>query len=452
MNRVKKMGLNFTQTAPFILTNTIIFVPYLLFLSISTSVSVETTFPVVLFYCCRMTGIFLVKRLPAGLTSNTLLMMSLLLGCVGAVFGVIGAFFFPCYSIAGIFLGLSAAWLTPANVTVNLHEKQQGFVNMKGKKYIFALLLLIILGCTFLLPGVIQLTAVFAYYTLLYICAYHTVKHYPQYDLDFKDSTQQLIAKKEAVLFVLFFSLLLIIRSARLLVDIRIYEGAVLASSLLLLVGGWLLVSGRKDWRLPSWLNLLTFFVGMCLNFLLLFGTFYVRAVHSNTEVVTLLYLPYMLGKIGSLLFKNKLLKLFPAATSLQVYMTGSAIGLLLLLLPPIPFPIGILVISFFVSATSSHLNQVFYQTESLHVDQRIIAKYTIQSKGSICHQGLLLLTVWVLMKVNHVPLTTFLQLTGRITHSSTGMLIMHSVRYLSCGFFLIMLGYIAYVGRKKQV
>lgn len=131
--KLKRFGRNFTQTTPFILSNTIILIPYLLFLGITDSHNWLTILPFTLFYAFRMTGLFLVNSLRFGLDSYTLLMIALLMGGTGSLLGILGVFYFPLFYFSSVLLGLSAAWLVPANITVNFHEKTQGFINMDGK-------------------------------------------------------------------------------------------------------------------------------------------------------------------------------------------------------------------------------------------------------------------------------------------------------------------------------
>ncbi len=113
--KLKRFGRNFTQTTPFILSNTVIFIPYLLFLGLTDSHNWLTILPFTLFYAFRMTGLFLVNSLRFGLDSYTLLMIALLIGGAGSLLGILGVFYFPLFYFSSVLLGLSAAWLVPAN-------------------------------------------------------------------------------------------------------------------------------------------------------------------------------------------------------------------------------------------------------------------------------------------------------------------------------------------------
>ena len=90
--KLKRFGRNFTQTTPFILSNTVILIPYLLFLGITDSHNWLTILPFTLFYAFRMTGLFLVNCLRFGLDSYTLLMIALLIGGAGSLLGIFGKY------------------------------------------------------------------------------------------------------------------------------------------------------------------------------------------------------------------------------------------------------------------------------------------------------------------------------------------------------------------------
>ena len=77
------------------------------------------------------------------------------------------------------------------------------------------------------LPAPTQIAASFTIYTLFYVMAYHTVSHYPRYELDFKDIKRNLVATRELVLFLIFFGLLFLLRNARLLFDERLFDLAI---------------------------------------------------------------------------------------------------------------------------------------------------------------------------------------------------------------------------------
>ena len=109
--KLKRFGRNFTQTTPFILSNTVILIPYLLFLGITDSHNWLTILPFTLFYAFRMTGLFLVNSLRFGLDSYTLLMIALLIGGTGSLLGILGVFYFPLFYFSSVLLGQHGLYL-----------------------------------------------------------------------------------------------------------------------------------------------------------------------------------------------------------------------------------------------------------------------------------------------------------------------------------------------------
>ncbi|MGX7149703.1 hypothetical protein [Enterococcus ureasiticus] len=450
MSKLKELARNCLQVAPFILSNTIIFIPYFLFLNLSDGASVERVLPFVLFYTFRMTGIFLLKSFKLALTSFNVLIISILIGGAGCLIGMLGQFYFPAYLFSAVLLGLSASWLPSANTTVNYHEKQQGYSALTGRKYLFILLILGGVIASLMLTKELRIPLVLGEYTLLYIAAYHTVTHYPDYEIDFNEVDKQVISIKEFFLFLFFFVLLLFIRSARLLFDPQLLDIGIIGFSVLFVITAWYLNRQRKVWKLPLWLNLLTFANGMCMNFLLLFGTFYVSLRLGIDRLTANLYVPYILGIIGSAVVIKFLYRLFPKVDVRIIHLGGFIFSLFLLLFRPL-FPIGIFLLSCFISATGNFLNQKYYQEENLPQDTRIITKFSTQTKGSVMHQLLLMSTLWLLAKQAQLPAKTVLQITAHRTHNPVALQLVEHVHIISIIGLMLFFSFIFYEVVKNE-
>lgn len=384
--KLKRFGRNFTQTTPFILSNTIILIPYLLFLGITDSHNWLTILPFTLFYAFRMTGLFLVNSLRFGLDSYTLLMIALLMGGTGSLLGILGVFYFPLFYFSSVLLGLSAASFT--------------------------------------------------IYTLFYVMAYHTVSHYPRYELDFKDIKRNLVATRELVLFLVFFGLLFLLRNARLLFDERLFDLAVYGFLVLFIVFVFVLGHQKKEWKLPSWLNLFTFLNGMLGNFLFLFSSFYVGILYGLEKLPFYMYFPYAAGLIAAKIVGPLILKRLswsPLATQLL----GLSSSLLVLLIPN-GFAIGVFLLSFWHVVTGSWLNKEYYQTDvAIPMDRRIIAKYTTQNKGSVIHQFLLMTLLFILAKEMGEPIHLLLIMLnhGAVPIASAQLLIL--AKWINVGLLM---------------
>ncbi|MGX7245788.1 hypothetical protein ACWOC1_13175 [Enterococcus quebecensis] len=442
MSKLKELARNCLQVAPFILSNTIIFIPYFLFLSLSDGTTMERILPFVLFYTFRMTGIFLLKSFKLALTSFNILIISILIGGIGCLVGVMGQFYFPAYLFSAVLLGLSASWLPAANTTVNYHEKQQGYFPLTGRKYLFILLILGGVIASLTMTRELRIPLVLGEYVLLYVAAYHTVTHYPDYEIDFNEVNQKVVSVKEFFLFLSFFVLLLFIRSARLLFNPQLLDIGIVGFSVLFLISAWYLNRQRKTWKLPLWLNLLPFAVGMCMNFLLLFGTFYVSLRLGADQLVLNLYLPYLLGIVGSAVFIKFLYRLFPEVDPKIVQLSAFIVSLFFLLFRPL-FPAGIFLLSLCISATGNFLNQLYYQEKLLPQDQRIITKYSIQTKGSVTHQLLLMSVLWLLVEQENLPVKTVLQITAHRTNNPAAIQLVEQVHIISVAGLILFFSFI---------
>ncbi|HJE81159.1 hypothetical protein ABE867_10805 [Enterococcus gallinarum] len=436
VQRIKKWLVTFAQTTPFLLSNTVIVIPYLLFLGLNDGKSWLTILPFTLFYTLRMTGIFLIRSIRLGLDSYTLLIGALLMGGVGAFAGVLGVYYFPFFYLSGSLLGLSASWLVPTNRTVNLHEKNLGFINMTRKKVPFALFLLILLLVVMEWSGTTKLIAAFGLYTMFYVMAYHTVTHYPRYSIDFKQMNSKVIAFKELLLFLIFFLLLFLLRNARLLANIQLLDWAIYGFFFLFLGAVFYLGRAKKHWKLPSWLNVLTFLNGMLGNFVFLFGALYLGSLHGTEALTRYLYLPYLGGMILSMILGKRILQGISPNT-VPVLLGGLALSLFVLLFPQ-SFVLGLFLLSFWQSLTSSWLNQRYAQEPSLPVDQRMIAKFTTQNKGSVTHQFVMMAFLLIMTTLFDRPMNILLQLSGNDPLSSPDLHVLNDAKWLNCGILMV--------------
>ena len=438
MSIIKNTIRQFMQAAPFVLSNTIIFVPYLLFIGLSNGVKLETTLPFVLFYTFRMTGIFLLRSFKGKIETFTILIVSIIFGGLGCFFGLTAQFFFPLYYLSAILIGLSAAWLPAANTTVNFYEKEQGVSVFKKENSLFAMVSLVVLIVSLNLSASSRMSIVLLEYGALYIAAYHTITHFPSYEIDFNEVDRKVVSVKEFILFLVFFVLLLFIRLARMLFNTNFLLIGVTGFSLLFLLAAWYFNRQRKTWKLPAWLNIFTFVTGMCNNFMLLFGTFYVAIRLGSDKIVTHLYTPYILGILLSGIIVKQLYHLLPKQDLKVLHVYGFLLSLFVLLFSPV-FSVGIFLLSIFTSATGSFLNKTYYQEEILPKDERVITKYSTQTKGSICHQLLLVTLLWLLIQEKQLPLITVLKITQHRAINTAAISVVEKIHLISILLLMVL-------------
>lgn len=443
MEAIKNFLRQFTQTTPFVLSNTMIVIPYLLFMHLIDPRMSVTVLPFVLFYTFRVTGIFLIRGLYRSIDQYTLLMVALLVGGIGSFLTLMGTLNFTFYLFGSLFLGVSAAWLPPANTSVNLFEKSKGFQSMSSRRYLVALIILLPLffGTMIALP--LQAVIVPSIVTLYFVCAYHTVKHYPHYEMDFKELTKHVFSFSELTWFILFFIALFLLRSGRLLFDESMLNGAIILFSGIFMFAVVIVHQVKDRWKLPLWQNALTFLNGMLGNFIFLFGAFYVAVYKGAASQGLYLFLPYLLGVIGSLVLAGKVRKSFK--NDLIVQLIGLTVGLLLLSVRVL-FPLAIFVLTFFQKGTSSWLNRLYYQTESIDKQQRITAKYSTSNKGSITHQFILMFLMLIALQIKDLPDKDIFLL--RSLHTTEILATMDIVKFASIIILLVGIGLIGRIGK----
>ncbi|MGL4696229.1 hypothetical protein [Enterococcus larvae] len=431
---------------PFVLTNTITFIPYLVFLTMHTGTDMESVLPFVLFYTVRMTGIFLLKSFRLGLATLHVLILSLISGGIGSFFGILGEWWSPCYLLSAVLLGLSAAWLPPANTTVKYQRKELEVKKETNGFFGFAFLVVLLglfLGALVLdFPG--KRLVIFGEYLLLYVAAFRGIKNYPIPDRKVDKMDQKTFYMKEFLLFMVYFILLIIIRLARAMFDSEYLTIAIIGFSAFLIIAAWYINASHRKWKLPVWLNLLSFINGMCMNYVLLFGTFYTAFYFGNQKIALYLYVPYVLGIVASKLLIRYIYQVFAAFDRELIHIIGM-IGSLLLMLLPMIFPFAVFSLSFFISGASTYLNQLYAENEELPQNQRIIIKYATQSKGSITHQFLLMTGLWFLAKEFGLSLNTVLQITAHRSSSPHIMRVIETIHYLSIGLLLYLLFFVLY-------
>lgn len=451
MNYLKDFLRLFSRSTPFLLGNTLSFLPYLLFLNYSDGLTWGSILPFVLFYTLRMTGIFLLRVLPTGVDSYTLWMIAILLGCGGSLVGTLGFLFPTLYSVAAIALGLAAAWFLPAKLTVDRYEKSNGSPTMRAAYYFAGFLLALLLFLTLSVGSVAGRTFSFGLYTIFFVACYHTVTHSPHFDLKFAGIRLRTLRKRELLLFVAFFLLLFFLRVGRSLTQITTIDLALIGFCglfILLLIAGTLRRPHRK---LPFWLNSLTFVNGMIGNFLFLFGSMYVGTVFGGSRVPTVVFLPYILGMMVGLLVRGRLLRRWGRPRAPQLFLGGQMLGFLLILWPPTLW-VGFFLLSFFRSICSAWLNEQHFAIPTLPFSQRLIAKSMVQNEGSLLHQFALMLMLSGLIFWRGLPQNTLLSITTYIAASQKEKWILEAAKFLNVGLLLIILLILFVIFSRRQL
>ena len=187
----------------------------MIFIQIAKGTSLLALLPFLLFYTFRMTGVFFIRGIKTRINSYSLLKISLYAGLLGCLLGFMGSFYFPFYTLSGILLGVSAAWLPMSNTSVNYYLKNTNQL-IKGKTLV-SLLLFLALGFSFVLSPSLKYPLFFVFYGIVYLLSFQLVGNLDNYKVDPNDLEKA--SYKYLILFALFFVCLFLLRSSRLLAN-----------------------------------------------------------------------------------------------------------------------------------------------------------------------------------------------------------------------------------------
>ena len=71
-------------------------------------------------------------------------------------------------------------------------------------------------------------------------------------------------------------------------------------------------------------------------------------------------------------------------------------------------------------------------------VDQRMIAKFTTQNKGSVTHQFVMMAFLLIMTTLFDRPLNILLQLSGSNPLSMPDLQVLYDVKWLNCGVLMV--------------
>ena len=406
------------KSALTILSSTIIVLPFMLLIQLSNGQSLLTVLPFVLFYTFRMTGIFFIRGIKTRLHSLSLLKLALYCGLLGCGFGILGILYFPGFIVAGFFLGLSGAWLPPANAAIGQYLKTRDAVlrgNMVG-----SLVMLILLGAALLLPAGFKYLVFFVIYGVMYGLALQTPNVITHYQVDADDLAET--SYRYLILFVVFFILLFGLRSSRMLADTLAFDAVINSFFFIaLLTVGLVTFWRRKVQRnVPNQLLFLTLINGAVGNYLFLFSSLYTAAFYGHREAFFYFYLPYVLGT----LLAPKGMALIGTDVKRRS-LVGIVVGLLMIVGTPL-FSIGLFIVSLFKGTLNGWLTTSYQATAPIPEDKRLWVKYTLQNIGSILTQFLLMVLASVIILKDGHTIQDFFIMTTASTPTAESIQVMY--------------------------
>ncbi|MBU7538090.1 hypothetical protein KGM86_06525 [Leuconostoc lactis] len=406
------------KSALTILSSTIIVLPFMLLIQLSNGQSLLTVLPFVLFYTFRMTGIFFIRGIKTRLHSLSLLKLALYCGLLGCGFGILGIMYFPSFIVAGFFLGLSGAWLPPANAAIGQYLKTRDAV-LRGN-LVGSLVMLVLLGAALLLPAEFKYLMFFVIYGVMYGLALQTPNVITHYQVDTDDLAKT--SYRYLILFIVFFILLFGLRSSRMLADALAFDAVINSFFFIaLLTVGLVTFWRRKVQRnVSNQLLCLTFINGAVGNYLFLFSSLYTAAFYGHREAFFYFYLPYVLGT----LLASKGMALLGTDVKRRS-LVGIVVGLLIILGTPL-FPIGLFIVSLFKGTLNGWLTTSYQATDPIPEDKRLWVKYTLQNIGSILTQFLLMVLASVIILKDGHTIQDFFIMTTASTPTAESIQVMH--------------------------
>jgi hypothetical protein len=224
---------------------------------------------------------------------------------IGCLLGFLGSFYFPFYTLAGIFLGVSAAWLPMSNTSVNYYLKNTNQL-IKGKTLI-SLLLFLALGFSFVFPPSLKYPLFFVFYGIVYLLSFQLVGNLDNYKVDPNDLEKA--SYKYLILFALFFVCLILLRSSRLLANSLEFDYFIFGFFFLvtLYIVAINFFKNKIQRNIPRKLSYLTAINGAVGNYLFLFCSLYVAGFYGHQHLFLQFYLPYVLGIVFASKVKNLL-------------------------------------------------------------------------------------------------------------------------------------------------
>ncbi|MBE4726726.1 hypothetical protein [Leuconostoc citreum] len=440
---MKKYILTIGNSGLNVISSTVIVLPFMFFLRISGTHTVLSVLPFVIFYTLRTTGIFLIRGIKTRLNSASLLKVSLYVGTLGSMFGIIGNFFPEFYMISAFFLGLSAAWLPTANTSINFLNIKSHLLLAKNKY--FTVLTLILIGYILFVPSKNSFIIFFVFYTFLYLIAIMTISTINQYAVDSHDLESY--SYRYLGLFVVFFVLIFSLRSSRLMNNIMQFDYFIWGSLLLaiILIVSKLFFHRLPQRRVPNVLSYIAIINGALGNYLFLFASLYVAGYYGHDDLFIRFYIPYVVGIFIAPIINKVLVK-----NNHHTIFTMILVGLSMMFLRPL-FSLGILVLSTTKGCLNSKLNHFYVQQNNLPSDKRIWVKNTIQSTGSIIYQFIIMITGSLIVTDHNHSIKELLTVTSKGIPSSYSRELMINWNDVTTTILLIMvIGYYCFLLHNK--
>lgn len=425
---IKKIG----SSSVALLSQTIIIIPFFIFLNMVNRTNTLSILPFIAFYSLRMTGIFLIRGIKTKINSYNLLQISIICGIVGSIFGTIGFFNPILYVFSGILLGLSAAWLPISNSTMVQYRKK---TNSEYKNNnIITMTIALLLGSPLLLPTSYKVPILFLIYGIMYLLSFIASFNFKEY----RNNSDELeaVSPKHLLVFVTSIILLISLRSSRLIFSTSEYDIFIYGFVILLIISipSYLFLRNKIHKKVSKELTYLGIINGSVGNYLFLFCSIYAKGFYGQNSIFIRMYLPYILGiALSSTIYKkignNKDYK------SLAMII----IGLLTILLTNF-FSIGVLITSLSKSILNKNILFYYQELNTVSEDKKMWVKQSIQNTGSLLQQFTMMAAGSILLLKNGEFIKRIYTIMNRDTPTLSSKVLMNHWNIMTTTLLIIII------------
>lgn len=394
MNPKNKKLLLSLQFIPFVLTNGMNLFPIFIFANLFLKYRDITQYvlPLILYYSFKTTILFLLRLKPFKI--NHLLQLSIIIGILGSILGSMYEWNFYFGLLSGALLGICSGLLYPSFLTVQFHEKNMNDFGITPKDQIYSLGFATIFTLILFTLVKWSIPTTFIFLGINLVLLFIIISVYPHYQIEEMISYPDYPVFETVFLFLTGFFTIFIIK-----IDKKLGVSGSLSIffiSLAILIGIYIvyLLKRKPIRRVSPLLTGIIIFKGMVTNFILVFCTFD-QLIREGNAALYKIYTLYLLGIIISPIVYSTLTKKVSKLKMPYLIMSGLLCGFILILLPSV-FYLGIFMISLFISQINQRLNQFVYFHSELPQDHRLVSKYRLNNVGSILHQIIMTLVMYV--------------------------------------------------------
>lgn len=396
LSTVQKLGEKLTFI-PFVMINGMNFFPIFILSQLFINHEKINRFilPLVMFYCFKTTILFIFRI--KEIDSFKLLKFSILVGIIGSFIGFLSHRHFYLQIFSGIFLGISSGLLTPAHLTVKLHEKKYNHLKTAPKDLAYSLLFAVVLIFGLFKASNHSLMSTFLFLMFNLILLYIIISAYPTYQIMDNTPYPNYSISESLLLFSLGFFTIFILKSSKKIGFTSFLLPMILLFISVSLIYIFYLKKVKPKRKFNKLATTIIIYKGMLTNFIFVFCTFFML-ISRGKRAFYIVYLLYLIATIiGPTL--NVLLKKKTRFSQGNTLIIGLSLSFFLILFDW-TFYTGVFLLSLFAQYLNQDLTQFAYKQNGIPQDNRIMAKFRLNNIGSIIHQVMMVAILFLVTKL----------------------------------------------------